>query len=186
MNNIRYKKCILSSKIEDNIKDKIVIVVLQLLDDSKNNEMRNGIIDSNLAKFRCNKARVIDIYDYNTEHKYNQAISMYKYKKIIYTRDNIVECDDYDENINKIYAPGIHYFKTVIGALLFIHNEHYVHNNGKLKKDALIWASANNDLFVVKYMCETINKRDYIELGSMRAKENNHKGIIEYLQHLII
>ncbi len=86
------------------------IVTLELLPDSITNEGRNGIIDSNCAKFRTNKAKIISILNYFTESDMDDDCSVY-YPNFIYTIGNVIT-SEFDTVLDHICSTGIHYFKT--------------------------------------------------------------------------
>jgi antitoxin component YwqK of YwqJK toxin-antitoxin module len=88
------------------------IVVFQKLSDTKTNESRSYVKNPMYAKFRANKLLVVDIV-----HKFtNESIdrienSTYCKKKITYEKGKNVEISDFDEDLDEVCAPGIHYFK---------------------------------------------------------------------------
>ncbi len=91
------------------------IVTLELLSDSITNEDRDGVVDSNSAKFRTNKARVVTIVNPLTGEKMDKDRSIHD-STFIYTVGNIVR-GRFDSNINEVCSSGIHYFKTYDAAL---------------------------------------------------------------------
>src|SRR5437016_3705304 len=119
------------------------IVVLQKLDDTITNEGRNDVSDPLYAKFRANKLRVVSIC-----HKLNQeqcidsiTNSSYTGKTVTYTRGQVVEVDDFDNDLDHVCTTGIHYFKSVQAALMWEIPDNYtgVHrvwfNNGIKQAD---------------------------------------------------
>jgi len=117
------------------------IITLELLPDSKTNEARNGVYDLNFAKFRTNKAKVISIVDPKTTENRKWDYSEYD-RCFKYNVDQIVEVADYDNNINEICAPGIHYFKTREAAVSYYWASvisvpdgtyTFYHDNGRVK-----------------------------------------------------
>lgn len=129
MSHIGYKKCIVKDICP-------VIVKLEIL--GKNNESRTGIGNSKFAKFRCSKARVLGIYDYgydfgtNNIHinttEFSSAVSIYN-QSFQYTVGQIVEVDNYDNNINEVCATGIHYFLSGEVALMYWGRQYIEHIN---------------------------------------------------------
>ena len=107
---LRYKACRKS------------IVTLELLDDSINNEKRNGVVDDKYSKFRCDKAKVISITEVKTGEKMEKDVSIFHHK-FEYRVGKIVKTD-FDEDINKVCARGIHYFKTEEAALSWFYREY--------------------------------------------------------------
>ena len=84
------------------------IIVLEIPVDGKTNEDRSGIVDPLYAKYRCDKAQVVRIYNQNTGEIIN-IISSRRTQK--YEVGKMITVD-YDENKNKVCGKGIHYFKT--------------------------------------------------------------------------
>ena len=121
LNSIVYKACRKS------------IVTLELLDDTITNEKRDGVVDKNYAKFRCNKAKVINITYAETGETMTHDVSIYdnnfEYRvgKVITTYFN--------KNINIVCTEGIHYFKTKEAALSWFYQQVYkTFPNGKWTK----------------------------------------------------
>lgn len=91
------------------VADKNVIATLQIPPDAKTNVMRNNVRSYLHAKFRCDKALVLKIEDENGK-EYNYAFTAFFLKNILeYKKNNIVHTD-FDENIEHVCAPGIHFF----------------------------------------------------------------------------
>jgi antitoxin component YwqK of YwqJK toxin-antitoxin module len=96
------------------------IVVLKKLPDTKTNESRSNVKDPLYAKFRANKLLVVDIINKFTNNTINaDATSTYKNNTITYKKDTIVQVDDFEENLNIISAPGIHYFQNSESAFYY-------------------------------------------------------------------
>jgi antitoxin component YwqK of YwqJK toxin-antitoxin module len=97
------------------------IVILQKLEDTKNNELRDGVKDSMYAKFRANKLFVVNIVHKFDNSKVSHEIknSEYADKTIVYKIWETNEVLNFDENLNKVYAPGIHYFKNPEAAFYY-------------------------------------------------------------------
>lgn len=104
----------------------------------KTNENRNNIINPVYAKFRCNRAFVIDICHKFTDEVIDSIKSDYD-SSFIYISGKYVIVDDYDDDHNKIYSRGIHYYVAYKAA--FLHNLTKIENglfetwydNGMLK-----------------------------------------------------
>uniref|UniRef100_A0A6C0ECH9 Uncharacterized protein n=1 Tax=viral metagenome TaxID=1070528 RepID=A0A6C0ECH9_9ZZZZ len=104
---IVYKKC------------KDSIVALKKLKDTITNESRKGIYNPLFAKFRADKLKVIKIVDIVTLESL-KCVNNYIYDKSIeYKLNKIVEEPDFDKNLDRICAKGIHYFKTLDPAYYF-------------------------------------------------------------------
>ena len=87
------------------------IVVLEIC--GNHNEEREGIVDKRFAKMRCSKARVIRIYDmHDRSIEYKEAFGI-RHKSFRYTVGEVVEpVNDFNKDLNKVCASGIHYFLT--------------------------------------------------------------------------
>jgi antitoxin component YwqK of YwqJK toxin-antitoxin module len=116
-----YKYCV------DIVSSKPYIVVMQKIDDGKNNEGRSEVINKNYAKFRANKLKVIEIIDYDfPETTVDSITTQYPHSnhvtnRTFYKKNNIVVPNNYDENINNVCSTGIHYFNTLFPALFYRH-----------------------------------------------------------------
>jgi hypothetical protein len=108
------------------------IVVLKKLADTITNESRDNVKDRRYAKFRANKLEVLCIFQKNNPREQLETINdtFYREKKLTYTVGKIVCVDDYDVYLNKIYASGIHYFKSVIAAFYYKLNVDLIHYTG--------------------------------------------------------
>jgi antitoxin component YwqK of YwqJK toxin-antitoxin module len=91
------------------------IVVLEKLIDTITNELRTNIIDPKYAKYRANKLKTILIINkFDTSNVIMEIQnSCHEEKKVVYITDEIIEIDDYDYDLNKVWSTGIHYFKTI-------------------------------------------------------------------------
>lgn len=128
--NIGYKSCYVFSH---GGRTRLVIVKLEIL--GKNNESRNIIKKGFLSnkkrenfeysKYRCEKARVLDIYDPFSGKKYTQANSEYDPtftydlgKIVVPKADSRRFSHQFSFVIDDIICgPGIHYFKTIEAAI---------------------------------------------------------------------
>ncbi len=104
------------------------ISTLELLPDSITNETRDGVVNSDFAKFRTNKAKVISIVNPETNEQLDSDCSGYS-PSFVYKVGKEVSTI-FDPNINKVCGGGIHYFKTYEGALSWYYQHHYK-TNGK-------------------------------------------------------
>ena len=91
------------------------IATLELLEDSITNEDRKDVVNSDFAKFRTNKVKVVEIVNVKTGKrlKFDSSIHLVNF---IYEVGKVVETN-YCSDINKVCAEGIHYFKTCEVAL---------------------------------------------------------------------
>ena len=85
------------------------IVVLRLLPNSKNNLARSNVFAMSTAKYRCDMAYVANIYDKITNTKRKKVYSDYN-SKFVYKTGKMVQVHDYEENIQVVCAPGIHFY----------------------------------------------------------------------------
>lgn len=96
------------------------LVILQKLNDTKTNEMRNNIVDKNCAKFRANKLKVIKIFNMiNPKITKEFVINKFCGSEIKYEINKIVQPDCYDDDINNVCTGGIHYYKTMAPAYYY-------------------------------------------------------------------
>jgi antitoxin component YwqK of YwqJK toxin-antitoxin module len=96
------------------------IVVLHKLTDTITNESRSNAKDLMYAKFRANKLLVVCVVNKFTQKSIdNITNSVHKEKTIIYKKGEIIEVNDFDENLENICAPGIHYFKSPEAAFYY-------------------------------------------------------------------
>ena len=86
------------------------VIVLQRTDNTKTNEERYGVTDKRYAKFRGSEFLVIAIIDKFTGEKRNEVSNSFNEKKLLYKKGEIIRPDYFYEYIDKICAPGIHYF----------------------------------------------------------------------------
>ena len=112
---LRYKAC------------KNSIVTLELLEDTKNNEKRDDVVDDKYAKFRCNRAKVISITNVETGETMKKDVSIYD-DEFKYRVGEIVKTFCFNETINTVCTEGIHYFKTEEAALSWFYNQEDIKN----------------------------------------------------------
>lgn len=96
------------------------IAKLEIL--GKNNEDRSDIHNSEYSLYRCSSAKVLSIFPNNlnvvfkkdplTNIDSNEVPSIYDIN-FVYIVGDIVEVEDYDENIENVYSRGIYYFKCL-------------------------------------------------------------------------
>src|SRR3972149_2884808 len=86
------------------------IVKLMIL--GENNEDLYNKRDSKLyIKYRCSKAKVLDIFHCITNERINEIPSIYR-NNFIYKINEIVREPNYNKEKHIICGEGIHYFKT--------------------------------------------------------------------------
>lgn len=81
------------------------------------NELRPGVVNRFRAKHRTNVAHVIDIIHEYGMNSPKSVISTFHKKWLRYEIGKKIESTDFDYNIRKICAPGIHYFLSYEQAL---------------------------------------------------------------------
>ena len=86
------------------------VIVLQRTDNTKTNEDRDDVTDKRYAKFRGSEFLVIAIIDKFTGEKRNEVSNSFNEKILLYKKGEIIRPDYFYEYIDKICAPGIHYF----------------------------------------------------------------------------
>jgi len=130
---IRYKKC---------ANDTIV----ELIPYGKNNEIRQ-VYDKNYAGYRCESAYIVRIYNMFTRQERSQTLSLNG--TILYNVNSIVSADGFDDDLNKVYANGIHYFLSFMAACYYhltsiemrtgMGSEYIFHDDGQLSIKISSW-----------------------------------------------
>jgi hypothetical protein len=125
------------------------LVIMRKPKNFKCNELREGVIDKNFAKFRCNGLITVAIYNLKFK-KFNSSLYHVLDKRInflyaTYEVGILTEPDQYEEDVSKICASGIHYFLSLEAALSY--------KNGRVKciKDKKIYSyDENGNLMPIK------------------------------------
>lgn len=94
-----------------------VIVTLEKLPDTKSNESRSlkKGQNTNFEKYRANKMKVLKITD-EKGNNYTSAQSDFD-QSFIYKVGEVVEVSNFEEDLEKICGPGIHYYRSYQSAL---------------------------------------------------------------------
>lgn len=93
------------------------IVVMEKLKDTITNEERKDVFDKSYAKFRANRLNVVAILSVVNLSSVTHVMHSWKDSNPVrYEVGKVVECDKFDEDLNKVCSGGIHYFKTLIPA----------------------------------------------------------------------
>jgi hypothetical protein len=88
-------------------------------------------VDSNYAKFRCDKARVVDIVNFYNGITLDRDTSFHR-PNFVYRKGDIVSTY-YDPQINEVCSSRIHYFKTQDAAISWWYRQKDKHpKNGVL------------------------------------------------------
>lgn len=145
-----------------------IIIVLEYTNNTQHNEERKGIVDINFAKFRASELNVIDILNISTNERLKSFAHSWSNSKqskinIKYTINEIIKPNKpFDENIQKVCASGIHYFKSIDAAFYYI----YVNKNFNNYSGDWIISNPNG----------SIHERHEFENNKVVARYN-HKGI---------
>ncbi len=87
-----------------------VIITLEIPEDALTNMNRSSVAIKETAKYRTNKAKVLKIED-SEGNTYQSAESGFYYtKKLTYKIGEVIVCEDFDMNLEKICSTGIHFF----------------------------------------------------------------------------
>ncbi len=87
------------------------IVTMKKLPDTRTNESRSNVVDRLHAKFRADKLFVLSIEHETTGEKIDKIENtFYGGRKVCYIVSHEVSVEDYDPDLDKVCAAGIHYF----------------------------------------------------------------------------
>ncbi len=89
-------------------RDIYLIIKLEIPEDAKTNMNRKYIVNNDTAKYRADKAKVIDIYDF-CGNSYEEASSIYN-KNFSYKKGEIITENNFDKNLENVCTKGIHFF----------------------------------------------------------------------------
>jgi antitoxin component YwqK of YwqJK toxin-antitoxin module len=98
---------------------KETIIVMQKLSETRDNEIRVNIYDSNFAKFRASHLLVVLILDINNPDIEYESTDNRDFEYTLYEKEKIVYPDSFDPDLDKICSNGIHYFKSIDAAFYF-------------------------------------------------------------------
>lgn len=154
------------------------IVKLAILPDGINNECRNGVERKNAkyAKYRCSKAKVLDIYNKDTGERVDVGYSIYD-KYFSYKVGEIVEVKNYDEELEVVCTRGIHYFLSEECAYFFDKYTGFYkswYENGQLAIQTTYGKNGQND-----GLYET-----WHENGQLRSRTTYKNGVIDGVSKL--
>lgn len=98
-----------------------IVIMEKCKEDTKTNEERKDVANKNRAKFRANKLMVVEIINYDDiKTKTTFIVNTTDYgKPLRYEVGKIVECDQFDDDVNVVCGGGIHYFKTLQAACYY-------------------------------------------------------------------
>jgi hypothetical protein len=104
------------------------IVVMERTENTKTNEARKGLIDSDYAKYRGSEFKVLNIINkYDVTKKVEEINSSHRYNPITYRIGEIVKSNFYDENIQEVCSTGIHFFLTFERAYMYENDSERIH-----------------------------------------------------------
>ena len=86
------------------------IVTMQKRPDTVCNESREGVVNRIYARFRADKLLVISIKHKETGKNIDRIQNSLYVEKIWYVVSKEVSVTNYCQDLNKVFAPGIHYF----------------------------------------------------------------------------
>jgi len=95
------------------------IIVLEIPADAKTNEDRTGIVDPLYANYRCDKAKVVRIYNQKTGEEQQETMNVISSQGTQKYEVGKMITVEYDENKTNVCSKGIHYFKTEDQAKMF-------------------------------------------------------------------
>lgn len=99
--------------------DTRVVVTLEIPDDAQTNIGRSSVAMKETAKYRTNKAKVLEISDCDGK-QYTIAFSFnYVFKTLTYIVGQVLEDVYYDPDPEKVCAAGIHFFLSRTRAELY-------------------------------------------------------------------
>lgn len=96
------------------------IVVLCRCTGTETNESRRCIRNPQYARYRGNHFRVVEIIDLKDNLMSLHSVKSVYDKNIVYTVGEIVKSDFFVTDLNKVNTHGIHFFRTIGGALSYV------------------------------------------------------------------
>ncbi len=153
------------------------IVTLQLFPDSVTNENREGVVNPLHAKFRTDKALVVSMVDPFVQEAITEDTSLYD-QKFSYKVGEIA-VTTFDNDINKVCASGIHYFKTEETAISC-----YVHQQKDIKPDGTWrwWYESGQLQSEETYKNGKLDGttwREWYESGQLQSEETYKNGKLD-------
>jgi antitoxin component YwqK of YwqJK toxin-antitoxin module len=89
-------------------RDIYLIIQLEIPEDAITNMNRKNIVNNDTAKYRTDKAKVMDIYDF-CGNNYEEASSIYD-KNFCYKKGEIISENTFDKKLENVCTKGIHFF----------------------------------------------------------------------------
>jgi hypothetical protein len=158
-------------------KSKRLLATLSIPEDAKTTCKRSNLQNPTFAKYRCDKAIVTNIEGlYDNPEKYTQGVSAFFEKQLIYNVGEMVNVEDFNENIDIDCSRGIHFFLDKDYTRIFGIYDH-------------IWKSVNkNQISIVFKSIDNIPMNDhtvilYYNDGSFSQEITiKNKNIIKLVQ----
>jgi len=148
------------------------IITLEIPPHAKTNLDRENVVDRDYAYFRCDEAKVMKIEHKETK-KAVELVSSDRNWSFVYRLGETIKDDDYDDNKNKVYTSGIHFFLTEEAAYYY----DFKTKNGL----SLSWYD-NGQIHEKGEFCNGKREGEWMqwyEKGQIREKGNYHEGKLE-------
>jgi hypothetical protein len=166
------------------------IVEMIIPNGTATNEDRTGIVDSNYAKFRAEKAYIVSITNPFTKEKHSSTMSKFVYggsvfEPIVYTVGQYVTPDKFDTTTDDVCSSGIHYFRSYDAAFSYhnqevnMYSKHCVPDIVKYKYtgDIIEYSDNGFKMYQNKYENgERVNYMRYRSDGSMNFEYRYKNG----------
>lgn len=175
------------------------IVFLKYESDTNTNETRTNAVDTDYAKYRADKMRVMLIvnkFDATTTDKISNSIYA---KRITYSVGEVITEINFDTTLNNTCSFGIHYFKKIDEAFYFelgsdrykitgLYKEWYENGNlgkksayidGELNGKTTKWRENGDLMSEGNYLDDKRHGayRSYYENGQIRTNNNYKNGL---------
>ncbi|AYV80001.1 MAG: hypothetical protein Gaeavirus4_24 [Gaeavirus sp.] len=165
------------------------IVIMKRIHDSPNNEDRTDVIDRQYAKFRTKDALPVFIINKYSPHDTLTTIdnTYYQYpmsSAVTYTVDKVTTIENYNTDIEKVCAPGIHYYNSIETAFYHDIYASYPICNGNYKDwdtnggEHIITKTIDGQIYTdqtIRYQDGSTYKSSY-KNGIRHGKEINHNS----------
>lgn len=150
------------------------LVIMEKCDDTVTNEDRKNVVEKKYAKFRANKLKVVEIINTINGISEDQIVNVSDHGfPLLYKVGSVVECDEFNKNIDVVCGGGIHYFKTFIAAYYYDYSifEHWYsgkwlswYDNGRIQYESFF----NNGILNGSW-------KTFCENGSVCCDEKEYK-----------
>lgn len=148
------------------------LVIMEKCHDTITNEDRKCVINTDHAKFRADKLMVVKIININDGSMSSTKIvnAYLPSKSLEYKVGSVVECDEFNTDLDEVCGGGIHYFKTLITA--------YYYDDGEKRQQTYTgkWMEWRDDGQILR---ETDYSNGVLN-GSSKTFYDNGKAWIEH------